>query len=135
MKPPKRKQRTPGTTAKQKAKGLNERILELEAANKELQEKYQAYTTGNAQYYHDVWCSASRNEPMGCPGCSCTIGKEIKSLNKRLLELEAEHTALRNELQSTVDAAMKDDTVVGRLAILDGRIHRWKVFLEYGNWL
>ncbi len=75
MKAPKRKQRTPGTTAKQKAKkgkGLNERILELEAENKRLKEDCQQYRMMDKANY--VVCGKCGKEYhtlklFDCPHC------------------------------------------------------------------
>ena len=61
---------------------LDRTIINLQAEVKNLKKKYKGYTRGNWKYYHDVWCNADRNKPMGCPGCSCTTGKEIKQLRE-----------------------------------------------------
>jgi cell division protein FtsB len=68
---------------KQKAEREKE-IAGLRAENEKLKELYRQYTTGEAKYYHDVWCNASRQQPMGCEGCSCTIGHQIKQLQAEI---------------------------------------------------
>lgn len=63
----------------------------LKAKIKELEERLNFYLKGNAKYYHDIHCSANRNQPMGCEGCSCEIGRELKGLRIRVKELEEEN--------------------------------------------
>lgn len=33
------------------------------------------------QYHHDIWCNASRREPMGCSGCSCQYNPNRRERN------------------------------------------------------
>ena len=37
-------------------------------------------SNGPGEHPHDLWCNANRKEPVGCDGCSCTAGREIKRL-------------------------------------------------------
>lgn len=36
--------------------------------------------TDEYEYAHECYCNASRKEPVGCGGCSCRAGTEIKNL-------------------------------------------------------
>jgi DNA repair exonuclease SbcCD ATPase subunit len=63
-------------------------IETLQVKNSELENTLNYYMKGNAKYYHDVTCSASRDKPMGCDGCSCEIGHELKNLRTRVRELK-----------------------------------------------
>lgn len=63
-------------------------LAELAKQIEELKLKYEQYTRGKAKYYHDVWCNAGRHLPMGCGGCSCTIGHELKALRAENKELK-----------------------------------------------
>lgn len=84
-------------------KGWKNAQIELDlltAENQNLKQKYAEYTTGTAKYYHDVWCNASREKPMGCSGCSCTIGKELQANAEQFDEKDK----IINQLNARLDA-------------------------------
>jgi hypothetical protein len=62
---------------------------------------YEQYTTGKGLEYHDIWCSADRRKPMGCAGCSCTIGRKLKSQ-------QAEIERLREILEQARQAIVQE---------------------------
>jgi hypothetical protein len=43
---------------------------------------------------HEVICSASRDKPVGCPGCSCRAGREIKRLRADFKRVDEQATRL-----------------------------------------
>lgn len=66
--------------------------------------RLQAERDQGGEYYHDVHCSALRNNPMGEGGCSCSMyqrATKVEAERDRLLELVREyrsaHYALREE--------------------------------------
>jgi hypothetical protein len=79
---------------------VNELLKDIE----HLEEVYKKYTTGEAKYYHDVWCSASRDKPMGCSGCSCTLGREIKVLRLENSRLKTENNSLKTAAKREINA-------------------------------
>jgi len=70
----------------------------LTVEKRELKEKYEQYTKGKATYYHDIWCNASRQKPVGEGGCSCTLGKKLK-------HFQAENEQLCNLIGEVLDEA------------------------------
>ena len=56
----------------------------------ELEKSFNYYLKADDKYYHDITCSADRNKPMGCDGCSCEIGHELRDLRTRIKSLEEE---------------------------------------------
>lgn len=45
--------------------------------------------TPEYEFAHEGYCNAGRNNPVGCGGCSCRAGREIKRLRKVLDDLTA----------------------------------------------
>jgi predicted RNase H-like nuclease (RuvC/YqgF family) len=101
-----------------------ELIDRLTAENKRIAADYERYTKGQSLNYHDVFCSASRDEPMGCAGCSCEIGRELKHLRaenkelkaiKRTLDLTQLHLRRKNDQidQLTAENTAKDKEIEG----------------------
>lgn len=60
--------------------------------------------------YHQLHCNADHDLPVGCPGCSCEAGREIKVLRSLLKHADDvviwEHTPARAGFQEEIEAAL-----------------------------
>jgi hypothetical protein len=84
------------------------------------------------KYYHDLHCNVSRDEPMGCAGCSCYMYQRVAEAEKKIKALGWQKITPEN-LPNRGDEVLEPGTSTHGPKVIHA-VTKWIEWLKFWKW-